>query len=183
MAGIDPESVSDGPGVRFTIFFSGCKHRCPGCQNPDAQDFGAGVDFDDPMQAKVIEHIARCPIISGVTLSGGDPMFSAGDVLRFVRHLREKLPAVNCSVNCRSQSFTRARFARLPSIWLYTGFTYEELSGMEQKDLLELCDVLVDGRFEQDNLDLSLSYRGSTNQRIIDLAETRATMEISLLGG
>jgi len=163
VAGIDPESVSDGPGVRFTIFFSGCKHRCPGCHNPDAQDFSAGVDFDDPMQAKVIEHIARCPIISGVTLSGGDPMFSAKDVLHFVRRLREKLPGIN--------------------IWLYTGFTCEGLSGPEQKALLELCDVLVDGRFEQDNLDLSLSYRGSTNQRIIDLAETRAAGIISLWGG
>jgi len=163
VAGIYPESVSDGPGVRFTIFFSGCKHRCPGCHNPDAQDFSAGVDFDDPMQAKVIEHIARCPIISGVTLSGGDPMFSAGDVLRFVRRLREKLPGIN--------------------IWLYTGFTYEELSGADQKELLELCDVLVDGRFEQENLDLSLSCRGSSNQRIIDLAETRATGEITVLGG
>ena len=161
--GIDPESVSDGPGVRFTIFFSGCRHHCPGCHNPDAQDFSAGVDFDDPMQEKVIDHIARCPIISGVTLSGGEPMFSAKDVLRFVRRLKEKLPAIN--------------------IWLYTGFTYEELSGTEQKALLELCDVLADGRFEQDNLDLSLSCRGSTNQRIIDLAETRATGIITLWGG
>jgi len=163
VAGIDPESVSDGPGVRFTIFFSGCKHSCPGCHNPDAQDFSAGVDFDDPMQEKVIEHIARCPIISGVTLSGGDPMFSAGDVLRFVQRLRAKLPGIN--------------------IWLYTGFTYEELSGPEQKALLEFCDILVDGRFEQENLDLSLSCRGSTNQRIIDLVETRATGIISLWGG
>lgn len=163
--GIDPESVSDGPGVRFTIFFSGCLHRCPGCHNPDAQDFNAGVEFSDSMQEAVIDHIARCPIISGVTLSGGDPMFSAGDALRFVRLLREKLPCSN--------------------IWLYTGFTYEEIieSGGDRADLLELCDVLVDGRFEQDKLDLSLSYRGSTNQRMIDLAETRAAGRISLWGG
>ena len=159
VAGIDPESVSDGPGVRFTIFFSGCKHHCPGCHNPDAQDFSAGVDFDDAMQVKVIEFIARCPIISGVTLSGGDPMFSAGDVLRFLRRLREKLPGIN--------------------VWLYTGFTYEEIleSGGDRAGLLELCNVLVDGRFEQDNLDLSLSFRGSTNQRIIDLAQTRAAAD------
>jgi len=163
IVGIDPESVSDGPGVRFTIFFSGCKHHCPGCHNPDAQDFDAGVEFDEPMQAKVIEHIARCPIISGVTLSGGDPMFSAGDVLRFVRLLREKLPGIN--------------------VWLYTGFTFEDISGAEQKALLELCDVLVDGRFEQDNLDLSHDFRGSTNQRIIDLAGTRAAGEITLWKG
>ena len=135
--GIDPESVSDGPGVRFTIYFSGCRHHCPGCHNPDAQDFNAGVDFDIPMQEAVIEHIAHCPILSGVTLSGGDPMFLAGEVLRFVRRLKEKLPEIN--------------------IWLYTGFTYEEIAGAEQKELLELCDVLVDGRFEQDRLDLSHS--------------------------
>ena len=163
IVGIDAESVSDGPGVRFTIFFSGCKHRCPGCHNPDAQDFSAGVEFDEPMQEKIIAHVARCPILSGVTLSGGDPMFSAGDVLRFVRRLRVKLPGV--------------------SIWLYTGFTYEEVSGTEQKALLEQCDVLVDGRFERDNLDLSPSFRGSTNQRIIDLAQTRNTGTITLWRG
>ena len=161
--GIDPESVSDGPGVRFTIFFSGCRHHCPGCHNPDAQDFSAGTEFDDPMQAKVIEHIARCPIITGVTLSGGDPMFSAGDVLRFVQRLREKLPDIN--------------------IWFYTGFTYEEITGAEQIMLLMLCDVLVDGRFEQDRLDLTTSFRGSTNQRIIDLTATRAAGRIKFWEG
>jgi len=160
IVGIAPESVSDGPGVRFTIFFSGCRHHCPRCHNPDAQDFNAGVDFDDPMQAKVIEHITRCPIITGVTLSGGDPMFSAGDVLRFVQRLRAKLPSIN--------------------IWLYTGFTYEEITEAEQIMLLELCDVLVDGRFEQNNLDLSPSFRGSTNQRIIDLTATRAAGQLAL---
>ena len=160
IAGIDPESVSDGPGVRFTIFLSGCRHHCPGCHNPDAQDFDVGVEFDDSMQEAVIEHIARCPIITGVTLSGGDPMFSAGDGLRFVRHLRERLPDIN--------------------IWLYTGFTYEEITGAEQIMLLELCDVLVDGRFEQDRLDLTTSFRGSTNQRIIDLTATRVAGEVTL---
>ena len=161
--GIDPESVSDGPGVRFTIFFSGCRHHCPGCHNPDAQDFDAGVEFCDQMQEKIIDHIAHCPIITGVTLSGGDPLFSAGDVLRFVRRLRERLPGIN--------------------IWLYTGFTYEEITEAEQKTLLELCDVLVDGRFEQDHLDLSPSFRGSTNQRIIDLAITRSTGRITFWEG
>ena len=161
--GIDPESVSDGPGVRFTIFFSGCRHRCPGCHNPEAQDFSAGTEFDDSMQASVIEHIARCPIITGFTLSGGDPMFSAGDVLRFVQRLREKLPGIN--------------------IWLYTGFTCEEIIEAEQIALLELCDVLVDGRFEQDRLDLTTSFRGSTNQRIIDLTATRAAGRIKFWEG
>ena len=158
--GINPESVSDGPGVRFTIFFSGCRHHCPGCHNPDAQDFDVGTEFDDSMQAKIIEHIAHCPILSGVTLSGGDPMFSAGDVLRFARRLREKLPSIN--------------------IWLYTGFIFEEITGAEQIMLLELCDVLVDGRFEQDRLDQTTSFRGSTNQRIIDLAATRAAGQLTL---
>jgi len=161
--GIDPESVSDGPGVRFTIYFSGCRHHCPGCHNPDAQDFNAGVEFCDQMQEKLISHITHCPIISGVTLSGGDPMFSAGDVLRFISRLRESLPGIN--------------------IWLYTGFTYEEITEAEQRELLELCDVLVDGRFEQDHLDLSANFRGSTNQRIIDLAATRSTGRITFWEG
>jgi len=160
--GIDPESVSDGPGVRFTIFFAGCRHNCPGCHNPEAQDFTAGMEFDDRMQEALIRYIAHCPIISGVTLSGGDPMFSAGDVLRFVLRVREKLPGIN--------------------IWLYSGFTYEEIiAETERRQLLDQCDVLVDGRFEQENLDLSSSFRGSTNQRIIDLAATRAAGEIHLI--
>jgi len=87
-------------------------------------------------------------------------MFSAGDVLRFAQRLREKLPGI--------------------SIWLYTGFTYEEITGAEQIMLLELCDVLVDGRFEQNRLDLTTSFRGSTNQRIIDLAATRAAGQLTL---
>ena len=87
-------------------------------------------------------------------------MFSAGDVLRFARWLRATLPDI--------------------SIWLYTGFTYEEISDVEQKALLEQCDVMVDGRFEQECRDLSASFRGSTNQRIIDLAATRNAGRLTL---
>jgi len=161
--GFDPESVSDGPGVRFAIYFSGCRHQCSGCHNPDAQDFGAGMDFSEQVQEKLITHIAHCPIINGVTLTGGDPMFSAVEVLRFALRLRETLPSVN--------------------IWLYTGFTYEELTSAEQVMLLDQCDILVDGRFEQDKLDQSMQFRGSTNQRIINLAATRSAGEITIWRG
>jgi anaerobic ribonucleoside-triphosphate reductase activating protein len=121
------------------------------------------MDFNDQVQEKLITHIAHCPIITGVTLTGGDPMFSAVDVLRFVLRLRERVPNI--------------------SIWLYTGFIFEELTSAEHQLLLEHCDVLVDGRFEQDKLDQSLLFRGSTNQRIIDLVATRSEGKITLWKG
>lgn len=148
--GINFESIVDGSGVRVVVFFAGCKHDCKGCHNPESHSFDVGKPFDDEMQEQIAEYIRETPYIDGVTLSGGDPMYSAKDVTDFVVRLRAELPSV--------------------TVWVYTGFTYEEiLQDEDMLGLLQLCDVLVDGRFILEQKDVTLYYRGSRNQRIIDV--------------
>lgn len=149
ICGYLPESIADGIGLRSVLFFSGCKHRCRGCHNPSSWNFTAGEAFDKNRQDQIIKEICSNPLIDGITLSGGDPFFSAADVSTFVDRIKEKVRI---------------------NIWIYSGFTYEEI--MEdpvKKELLMKCDVLVDGRFVREKRDVSLLFRGSANQRIIDI--------------
>ena len=154
ISGIQYESIVDGEGLRLTLFISGCKWNCEGCQNVDSHSFTNGREFDITLQNHVIEYIHNNPMIKGITLSGGDPMFSAIEVLDFVTELKIKIPSIN--------------------IWCYTGFTFEEIvKGNDAKtSLLIMCDVLVDGKFEANKRDVTLSDRGSSNQRIIDIKES-----------
>lgn len=148
--GIDFESIVDGEGVRVVIFFSGCKHNCKGCHNPASHRFDAGRPFNDDIQDKIIEYIRRTPFIKGVTLSGGDPMYSAESIIPFVDKLKKQTDGKD--------------------VWVYSGFTYEEIQReIKMMDLLCRCDVLVDGVFILDQRDITLPYRGSRNQRIIDI--------------
>ena len=150
ISGIIYESVVDGEGIRNVIFVSGCHHRCPGCHNPESWDFNYGTNFTKEAQIEFIDKCKKNPLIDGITLSGGDPMFSEKDVLSFIKLYKENCPNHN--------------------IWIYSGFTYEQLLQDEQKkSILDLCDVLVDGRYIQELRDTTLPFRGSSNQRIIDL--------------
>lgn len=150
--GIDFESIADGDGVRVVIFFSGCKHNCKGCHNPISHDFDAGTPFTTDMQDNIINYINNTPFISGVTLSGGDPMFLAEKITPFIKRLKAETREIN--------------------IWVYSGFTFEEiLKNKNMTALLRECDILVDGRFDIDQRDLTIPYRGSRNQRIINLKE------------
>jgi len=159
VAGIVKESVVDGPGFRYVIFAQGCTHCCKGCHNPDthALDGGYVVDAD-----ALIEDIRQSKYIDGVTFSGGEPFLQTDAFL----YVAEKLKEADTNIVC------------------YTGFTIEEL--MESKDesrikLLELVDMLIDGPYVEELKDLSLTYRGSGNQRIIDvkrsLDEHRTVLE------
>lgn len=162
IVGINFESVVDGEGVRVVIFFSGCNHHCKGCHNPASHDFNTGKDFDDDIQSRVIEYIKETPFISGVTLSGGDPMYSASEIIPFLKLLKSEIPNT--------------------TIWVYSGFTYEEIS--QEKDMMELlsiCDILVDGPFILEQRDVTLSYRGSCNQRVIDVAKSISENSVILL--
>ncbi|MFP4977094.1 anaerobic ribonucleoside-triphosphate reductase activating protein [Paenibacillus sp. CN-4] len=155
LCGYYPESINEGEGLRAVIFLSGCRHRCPGCFNPETWNFRYGEPFTVERQAEIIEDIAANPLLDGITLAGGDPFFSAGEAAGFVDKLLQKVPG--CSV------------------WGYTGYTFEELSAMTDKperQLLERCDVLIDGRFVEALKDTTLRYRGSSNQRIIDVRAT-----------
>ena len=147
IAGIIQESIVDGPGIRFTVFVQGCPHRCLGCHNPHTHDFQGGevVDTDD-----IIVALEKNCLIDGLTLSGGEPF---------------------CQPEACAE-LARAAQALGLSVWSYTGWTYEQIlerANDNELNLLEFIDVLVDGRFEQDLKTLELPWRGSANQRIIEL--------------
>jgi anaerobic ribonucleoside-triphosphate reductase activating protein len=154
ISGIQYESIVDGEGLRLTLFISGCNWNCVGCQNTDSHNFTNGREFDVELQNHIINYIKNNPMIKGITLSGGDPMFSAIEVLGFVTELKTIIPSIN--------------------VWCYTGFTFEEI--IERDDaktyLLYMCDVLVDGKFEISKRDITLAYKGSSNQRCINVQES-----------
>ena len=158
VAGIVRESVVDGPGFRYVIFSQGCKHCCKGCHNPDthAMDGGYVVDTDS-----IIEDIRQSRYIDGVTFSGGEPFLQAEAFI----DIAEKLGEDNINIIC------------------YTGFTYEEL--IESRDesrlrLLGLIDTLIDGPYVEELKDLGLPYRGSGNQRIIDVKSSLRQQKVVL---
>lgn len=156
LCGYYSESINEGPGVRAVIFLSGCRHGCPGCFSPHTWSFRAGVPLDEPKQEELLRDMTANPLLQGVTLCGGDPFFSADELMPFVRRIRERMPQLD--------------------VWSYTGFTFEELLRADKPvlELLELCDVIIDGRFEEACKDLTLLYRGSANQRIIDVPRSLA---------
>ena len=155
MAGIIGDSIVDGPGIRTVYFSQGCPHRCEGCQNPETWEFGAGT----PVDTERLADAARGnPLCRGVTFSGGEPFAQAAGFAE----LAEKLRSEGYEVAC------------------YTGYTFEQLrdSGTpEQKKLLSLLDVLVDGPFVLAQRSLELVFRGSANQRILDVPKSLAAGE------
>lgn len=146
----------DGPGLRTSIYFAGCRHRCPGCHNQQTWDFASGT----PM---TIDEVMKTVLYNdfNVTFSGGDPMYSAEAILPLAREIKKA-------------GYT---------IWCYTGFTFEELlkHGTEaMRELLKFVDVLVDGPFIEALRDTSLLFRGSSNQRLIDVPNTLSAGHIIL---
>lgn len=157
--------IADGEGVRTTLFVSGCSHHCAECFQPETWSFEFGEPFTDEVADKIIESL-RPRYVDGLTLLGGEPMEPENQraLLPFVRRVREELPG--------------------KTIWCYTGDVYEDLTSPESTrrteatdELLSLIDVLVDGPFVATKHDVSLRFRGSSNQRIIDLAATREAGE------
>jgi len=158
LAGIVDDSVVDGEGVRLTVFVQGCPRRCPGCHNPEAQPYDGGTETTtDAILAKVDAN----PLLNGVTFSGGEP-FTQPEALTEI---------------------ARAVHARHLDVWCYTGYTLEDLQSMRLPvidDLLSEVDVLIDGDFQYEQRDLTLRFRGSRNQRVIDMNATRRTGEVVL---
>lgn len=152
LAGMIGESIVDGPGIRFVVFAQGCKHNCPGCHNPQTHSFTGGklVSIDS-----IIDEIKKDPLLDGVTISGGEPFEQALALSELAHRVREM------GLN----------------VMTYTGYTFEELiEGSGQKEgwdkLLSETDILVDGPFEIDKKSLLLKFRGSQNQRIIDVKKS-----------
>ena len=160
--------IANGPGVRVTLFVSGCTNHCKGCFQPETWDFGYGEPFTRETEDKLIAMLEP-HYIAGLTLLGGDPFEPSNQraLLPFVKRVRETCPD--------------------KTIWAYSGFTYEELKtdGSHPRcevtdELLGLIDVLVDGRFVEEKKNLRLRFRGSSNQRIIDVKKTLASGEVVL---
>jgi len=149
------DSIVDGKGLRFALFTQGCPHHCPGCHNPQTHDFDGGKEIS---VEELVDIILQNPLTDGVTFTGGEPFAQAADCAAIARAVREK------GLN----------------VWAYSGWTFEQLlSGTpEQREFLELCDVLIDGPFVLAQRSLTLKWRGSRNQRVLDvprsLAEGRA---------
>lgn len=160
IAGVVRESIVDGPGLRFVVFCQGCPHDCKGCHNMATHDFSAGYDCDI---SKILEAIDQNPLLDGVTFSGGEPMCQPEAFLQLAREVKK----------------------RNLSIVTYTGYTYEELLKLSEENesieqLMSMIDLLIDGRFIESQRDLTLLFRGSANQRIIDMNLTREKGAITL---
>lgn len=158
LAGIAYESLVNGPGMRRVFFAQGCKHKCEGCFNPETHSFDDGQIMD---MDKLIKDVLDNPMLKGITFSGGDPIEQA------------------CSFAYMAKAFKNSNL----NIWCYTGYTFEEILNMMKednsiKDLINSIDVLVDGRFEINNKREGLRFRGSINQRIINVRESLNKREI-----
>lgn len=151
--------VANGEGIRTSIFVTGCNHHCKGCFNEEYQDFDFGEKWTDKETREVIEDL-KLQEVSGLTLIGGEPMEHPHELKEIVKKIKREVDK---------------------SIWVYSGFTYEKILEDEEKlALLKKCDILVDGLFIEKELDLSLRFRGSRNQRVIDIQKSLANGEVTI---
>lgn len=149
LSGIVEDSIVDGPGIRVTIFCQGCPHHCPGCHNPETWDFSGGTAMEEE---RLVQIVRSNPLCRGVTFSGGEPFAQAAGFARLARLLK-------------AQGYEVAS---------YSGYTFEQLllGTPEQRALLDTIDVLIDGPFVQAEKSLELAFRGSRNQRILDVPKS-----------
>lgn len=161
--------IANGIGVRITLFVSGCTNHCKNCFQPQTWDFDFGEPFTEETEEKLLEML-KPDYINGLTLLGGEPMEPQNQraLVPFLKRVRETYPNKN--------------------VWCFTGFTYEVLKtdGSHPRcevtdEMLSLIDVLVDGRYVDELKDLTLQFRGSSNQRLIDMVKTRENGEVTLL--
>ena len=143
--------IANGIGIRSTIFVTGCTRKCPECFNTEYQDFNAGKEWTDKETELIISYL-KDPNVEGLTLLGGEPMQNTEGLVEIVKAIKKEVDK---------------------SVWVYSGYKWEEiLQDPDKKALLEICDVLVDGPFIIALRDMRLRFRGSSNQRIIDIQES-----------
>lgn len=162
--------IANGPGCRTTLFVSGCTHHCKGCFNEIAWNFHYGKPFTEKVENELLKE-SESPFVNGFTILGGEPMEVVNQraLISFLRKVK--------------------KMYKDKTIWIYSGYTYEELIDIKNKrchcevtdEILSLIDVLVDGEFEIEKKDISLKFRGSSNQRLIDMKKTREKGEIVTL--
>lgn len=159
ISGLVPESIVDGKGIRFTVFVQGCRHACKNCHNPQTHDINGGTLTTTE---KIFDSFKEDPILKGITFSGGEPFLQPKPLAQLAGFVHEFGKDVTC----------------------YSGFTYEELKAMNDpgvEALLSECDVLIDGRYIEELKNLELRFRGSENQRVIDMNATRTVGRLTLI--
>lgn len=154
LSGIVEDSIVDGPGIRTTVFCQGCPHHCEGCHNPETWEFGCGTRMDEE---RILEIIKSNPLCRGVTFSGGEPFAQAAGFAKLAKLLK----------------------AAGYEVASYSGYTFEQLlkGSTAQRELLEQIDILIDGPFLMGEKSLELVFRGSRNQRILDVKKSLAAGE------
>lgn len=183
--------IANGPGVRTSLFVSGCRIHCKNCFNQGTWDFSFGDPFDERVQQLVLDSLEP-RYVHGITILGGEPMEPENQraLLPFLRELRRRFPLpADASVAGTSAPGVPAPAGSRPkTIWCFTGYTLGAVAFGPKEceatgELLDLIDVLVDGPYVEELHDMGLRFRGSTNQRIIDMAATRAAWEAAELAG
>jgi len=157
------DSINEGIGLRDVIFISGCKHNCENCFSKQTWNFNFGKLFDDKLQNNIINKVLNNPLLDGITLCGGDPFYSSHEVINFLNKLKLKKHDL--------------------TLWSYTGFTFEEIinsNNIDMINLLKMNDYLIDGKFINELKDLTLKFRGSKNQRIINVQKSLQLNKIIL---
>lgn len=162
IADYKPFNFVDGEGVRCSLYVSGCLFACKGCYNKKIQAFAYGTPYTQELEDRIIEDL-REPYCQGLTLLGGEPFLNTEVAIQLAKRVREE-------------------FGQEKDIWSWTGYTWDELmlETDDKKELLSYVDILVDGRFELSKLDLNLQFRGSSNQRIIDVPASLDSGEVVL---
>lgn len=200
---IDKEDVCNGEGLRVVLWLSGCSHKCKGCQNPQTWDADSGIPFDESAKEELFRELDK-DYISGLTLTGGDPLFEGNldDVLDLVtevnkrynkaQYIGENAQENHDMLNVNANEFRLSSPRK--SIWLYTGYEFNEIFGDNQfedlgngyckwtkrVDIVSRCNILVDGKYIDSKRDLTLPYRGSDNQRLIDIQQSLQKGEMVL---
>ena len=154
--------VANGPGIRTTFFLTGCDRNCPNCFNTDYMDCNYGKKWDEDAEREVISYL-KLKQVEGLTVLGGEPFENPLGLLKALKNIKKEVDK---------------------SIWIYTGFVFEDLMNMKiARKILEEIDVLVDGEFIEELKDLSLKFRGSSNQRIIDVKKSLINNKVIILNG
>lgn len=170
IAGIEYDDIANGAGIGVAVFVQGCAHHCKGCHNPKTWDFTGGKEFKESDLDDVVNYFEQNPFATRLTITGGDPLHDVNltEVFEFILRFKQKLPNI--------------------AIWIYSGYTWEQVleqyaTGIQRRALvISVCDVFVDGEFDIKKRDVTLQFRGSSNQRVIDVRKTVVANKIILWG-
>ncbi len=184
---IDKENVCNGEGLRVVLWLSGCSHKCKGCQNPQTWDANSGIPFDESAKEELFRELDK-DYISGLTLTGGDPLFEGN-----LDGVLELVTEINKRYNISQDTHEIRLSSPQKSIWLYTGYDFVEMlkDAARAKDkeslirfmIINNVDILIDGQYIDSQRDIALPYRGSKNQRLIDIQHSLQKGEIVLWEG